>query len=78
MRFEIVLLGDAEQFIDTLDAKTRTKVLYNIKKSQHIQDSNLFKKLNKYIWEFRTRHNRQTIRLLAFWAKDEREARLVV
>ena len=78
MRSEIVLLGDAEQFIDTLDAKTRTKVLYNIKKSQHIQDSNLFKKLNKYIWEFRTRHNRQTIRLLAFWAKDEREARLVV
>lgn len=78
MAFEVVLLSEAEEFINKLESKTRTKVLYNIKKSQNLQDSNLFKKLNSKIWEFRTLYNRKTIRLLAFWDKSDNKQVLVV
>jgi len=54
------------------------KLLYNLKKSQYVADSNLFKKLNKNIWEFRTQYNKQTIRLLAFWNKEGQSQVLVI
>jgi len=57
---------EAEGFLDNLDEKTRNKVYYNIRKAQHIQDENLFKKLDGAIWEFRTLYNKQKIRLFAF------------
>ncbi len=62
MRFEVELLKEASEFIDKLDSNTRIKVLYNIKKSQEVQDVQLFKKLNEHVWEFRTRYNKKTIR----------------
>ena len=49
MRFEVELLKEASEFTDKLDRKTRTKVLYNIKKSQEVQDVQLFKKLNEHV-----------------------------
>ena len=39
-------------------------------------DKELFKKLNDDIWEFRTRYQGMTYRLLAFW--DNEAGRLVV
>ena len=78
MRFEVQLLEKANEFINKLDDKTRTKVLYNIKKSQQVQDPQLFKKLNEHVWEFRTLYNKKAIRLLAFWDKSGNKDVLVI
>ena len=55
--FNVELLPDAVDFLENLDEKTREKVYYNIRKSQFVQDNELFKKLNDFIWEFRTLYN---------------------
>jgi len=75
--FDIDLLPKAVEFLDNLDEKTREKVYYNIRKSQFIQDNELFKKLNDFIWEFRTLYNNKSYRLLAFW-DDVKEQRVLV
>lgn len=71
-RFEIKYLEDALTFLKTLPEKARLKVLYNIVKAQYENDSELFKKLNDNIWEFRTRYNGIAYRLFAFWDKKSR------
>jgi len=76
--FEVDLLPKATEFLDTLDEKTREKVYYNIRKSQYIQDSELFKKLSDFIWEFRTLYNNKSYRLFAFWDNTEEQRVLVV
>jgi len=78
MRFEVEFLKEASEFIDKLESKTRTKVLYNIRKSQEVRDAQLFKKLTDFVWEFRTRYNKKTIRLLAFWYKTGETNVLVI
>jgi mRNA-degrading endonuclease RelE of RelBE toxin-antitoxin system len=50
--FDVEFLPEAEEFMESLDEKAREKVYYNIRKSQYIQDRELFKKLNDNIWEF--------------------------
>jgi len=65
-RFDIVLLEEVDEFLNSLDEKTREKVLYNLWKSRMINDSELFKKLTDDIWEFRTRYLGNQVRLLAF------------
>ena len=55
--FEVGFLPDAIEFLENLDDKAREKIFYNIKKVQFINDSDLFKKLNDFIWEFRTLYN---------------------
>lgn len=52
--FEIELLPEATNFLDSLDNKTREKIYYNIRKAQLVNDKELFKKLTEFIWEFRT------------------------
>ena len=78
MGFEVELLPEASEFINNLDSKTRIKVLYNIKKSQEIQEKSLFKKITQNIWEFRTLYNRKSIRLFAFWTKKGKKEILVI
>ena len=55
--FEIELLPEAVEFLELLDDKARSKIYYNIKKAQFVKDNELFKKLNDFIWEFRTLYN---------------------
>ena len=76
--FEIDLLPKATEFLDNLDEKAREKVYYNMKKSQYVQDSELFTKLNNFIWEFRTLYNSKSYRLFAFWDTTEVQDKLVV
>ncbi len=76
--FEIVLLPEAIEFLENLDDKTREKIYYNIKKSQFVNDNELFKKLNEYIWEFRTLYNSKANRLFSFWDKFDGKKTLVV
>ena len=57
-------------FLESLPDKVKDKIAYNISKSRHFMDKELFKKLNDDIWEFRTKFQGITYRLLAFWDKD--------
>lgn len=56
--------------------KVQDKIAFNISKSRYFMDRELFKKLNDNIWEFRTRYQGMTYRLLSFWDNDS--GRLVV
>jgi phage-related protein len=76
--FEIELLPEAIEFLENLDDKTREKIYYNMKKSQFVNDNELFKKLNDFIWEFRTLYNSKSYRLFSFWDKSDGQETLVV
>ena len=68
--FETRFLDEADKFIAGLDPKAARKVFYNIDLAEQSNDPKLFKKLQKDIWEFRTKFDGVQIRLLAFWDKD--------
>jgi len=70
-RFRVEFLEEAKTFLDSLDEKSRAKILYNIWKARSTNDKELFKKLQGEIWEFRTMYNRTYYRLFAFWDKSE-------
>ncbi len=76
--FDIELLPEAIEFLESLDEKTREKIYYNIKKAQFVNDNELFKKLNEFIWEFRTLYNSRSYRLFSFWDKSGGQETLVI
>ncbi|MFC4747161.1 type II toxin-antitoxin system RelE/ParE family toxin [Flavobacterium branchiicola] len=76
--FDIIFLEDAFDFLKILDSKHSEKIIYNIRKSQSKNDSQLFKKLNDEIWEFRTLYKGNQYRLLAFWDKRNSQNTLVI
>jgi phage-related protein len=78
IKFKVIFLENAKDFLDNLDKKPRKKVLFNIWKSREVNDLELFKKLVNEIWEFRTKYSGKEIRLLAFWDKEESTNTLVV
>lgn len=69
--FQTRFLEEADKFIAGLDPKAARKIFYNIDLSEQSNDPKLFKKLQKDIWEFRTKFGGVQIRLLAFWDKDD-------
>ncbi len=77
-RFDVKLLPEAVDFLDSLDEKSRDKVLYNLKKAQFVVDNELLKKLNETIWEFRTIYKGNSYRLFAFWDKIDGQQALVI
>ncbi len=77
-KFNIDFLNDAIDFMNSLDSKARRKIYYNLKKSQIINDPELFKKLNENIWEFRTLFEKKQYRLFAFWDKTDNKETLVL
>lgn len=77
-RFRIVFLDEASEFLETLDEKTKYKVIYNATKAMKVIDPELFKKLEDEIWEFRTLYNKLHIRLFAFWDKEDKGDTIVV
>jgi phage-related protein len=76
--FETRFLEEANKFVTSLDAKTVKKVLYNIDLAEQTNDPKLFKKLQKDIWEFRTKFGGLQIRLLAFWDKTDNSETLII
>lgn len=76
--FDIIFLEEAFNFLKILDSKHSEKIIYNIRKSQTKNDSQLFKKLNGEIWEFRTLYKGNQYRLLAFWDKQNSQNTLVI
>jgi phage-related protein len=77
-KFNIDFLNDAIDFMNSLNSKARRKIYYNLKKSQIINDPELFKKLNENIWEFRTLYEKKQYRLFAFWDKTDNKEILVL
>ncbi|MCR9103486.1 MAG: type II toxin-antitoxin system RelE/ParE family toxin, partial [bacterium] len=57
-KFEVDFLEDAVEFLESLDEKSRRKIIFNIDKSRYVNDPKLFKKLTKEIWEFRTKYQK--------------------
>jgi phage-related protein len=78
IKFKVDFLGEAIDFMDSLDEDARKKIYYNARKSQLVNDPELFKKLTEYIWEFRTKYGRKYYRLLAFWDKSDITETLVL
>ena len=76
--FETIFLNEADKFIQTLDAKSRRKVMYNVRIAEQTNAPELFKKLNEAIWEFRTKYLGKEIRLLAFLDKTDKTEILVL
>ena len=76
--FETQFLEEAEKFISGLNQKTIRKVLYNIDIAEQTNNPKLFKKLEKDIWEFRTKFSGLQVRLLAFWDKSDNKQTLVI
>ena len=74
--FKVKFLEEAKQFLDSLDEKPRSKIFYNIWKSQISKEEELLKKLDDEIWEFRTLYNKSAYRLFAFW--DETEKSMII
>ena len=77
-KFEVILLGEVWDFLDSIEQKAKEKIFYNIDKSKYITDPELFKKLDDDIWEFRTKYTKTYYRILAFWDKSEKTETLVV
>lgn len=77
-KFKVDFLGEAIDFIESLDDKTKEKIYYNARKSQMVNNPELFKKLNDLIWKFRTKYNKTYYRLLSFWDKTDNEETLVL
>ncbi len=77
--FDILFLEQAANFLDEIENKARTKILFNLKKAQLKNDPELFKKLKGTdIWEFRTLFEKKQYRILAFWDKRDNKNTLVI
>jgi phage-related protein len=76
--FETRFLVEAKEFMETLETKAIKKIIYNIDLAEQTNDPKLFKKLEKDIWEFRTKYVGLQIRLLAFWDKSDNQKTLVI
>jgi phage-related protein len=77
-KFEVILLGEVWDLLDTIEEKAKDKILYNIDKSKYVNDPELFKKIDDDIWEFRTKYSKKYYRLLSFWDKTEKAETFVV
>jgi phage-related protein len=77
-KFDVEFLEEAQMFLDCLGEKERSKIYFNIRKSQCITDNELFKKLNDNIWEFRTLYNSKAYRLFAFWDKSRKVETVII
>ena len=77
-KYKVEFLDEAVEFLESLDEKTKAKILYNIRLSQFKNDNELFKKLTDNIWEFRTIYNKTYYRFFAFWDKTNKQETLVI
>ena len=77
-RFEVKILDEALEFLESLQKKHYKKILYNIRKVQIENDPKLFQKLIDDIWEFRTLYQGLQYRFLAFWDKTSATETFVI
>lgn len=69
--FNLALLPEAVEFLDSLAPAVVRKIYFNIDKvAGGVKDAELFKKISEDIWEFRTIYQGMAYRMFAFWDKD--------
>lgn len=78
LKFNVIFLEEAKEFLDHLDSKARAKIIYNINKASITSDIELFKKLQGDIWEFRTMYSSFYYRLFAFCDKSDNKNTIVI
>ena len=78
LRFEVLLLEEAERFLEEIDPKAKRKFLVQLKRATESLDPKIFKKLDGTLWEFRMEHARLQHRLIAFWDKKGNGLALVI
>lgn len=77
-KFNVILLEEVWDLLDTIDEKSKEKIFYNIDKAKYVNNPELFKKLDDVIWEFRSKYKKTYYRLLSFWDKADNQDVLVV
>ena len=78
-KFKVILHREAQEFLASLDEKTRNKIYQTFDRASLLLDSEAFKKLaDTDIWEFRTLFNKKKYRVLAFWDKTQPIDTLVI
>lgn len=77
-KFNVILLGETWDLLDSIDVKAKEKILYNLDKAKFVSDPELFKKIDELIWEFRTKHKGMNYRLFSFWDKTATTETLVI
>jgi phage-related protein len=78
LKFEVIFLEQAIEFMSKIDIKAKKKIYYNLDKAKLENDPRLFKKLTDDIWEFRTLYEGIQYRLFAFWDKTDKSETLVL
>ena len=67
-KFDVIYLEEVITFLNSLPAKAKAKIMFNVAKARYNLDPKLFKKLvGTDIWEFRALYNGLQYRLLSFW-----------
>ncbi len=78
-KFKVVLHYEAQEFLESLDEKTRNKIYQTFDRASLLLNPEVFKKLaDTDIWEFRTLFNKKRYRVLAFWDKTQPVDTLVI
>ena len=78
-KFKVILHREAQEFLSSLDEKTRNKIYQTFDRASLLLDPEAFKKLaDTDIWEFRTLFNKKKYRVLAFWDKTQPIDTLVI
>ena len=78
-KFKVVLHYEAQEFLESLDEKTRNKIYQTFDRASLLLNPEVFKKLaDSDIWEFRTLFNKKRYRVLAFWDKTQPVDTLVI
>lgn len=72
--FQLALLDEAKDFLQSLPYKAYEKIICNVDRvAGGEKNKELFKKLeNSEIWEFRTLYNGIAYRLFAFWDTEKK------
>lgn len=77
---DIILLSEAEKFIDGIEISARKKIFYAMRKTKMRIYGDWFKKLKsaKEIFEFRIKDSNKYFRLFAFWDNSGQTDTLIV
>ena len=76
----VKMMPEASQFLESVDDKTRKKVFFHIRKTISGIKGDWFRKMSgsNDLYEFRTLHNKNHIRLFAFWDKTGETQPLII
>ena len=71
-KFNVILHSEAQEFLASLDEKTRKKIFQTFDRASLLLDPEVFKKLaDTDIWEFRTLFNKKNIEYWLFGTKKD-------